>query len=209
MGVNLMARQFFFRAILCLLVFAAASPAMAATLSVTVTAPGKKAVPNVFLVADKNGNALATCLTDATGKCSLTVTDGTTGNLFVILDLVDPNLGLFATPAPIPFSNVSGTVPINVALQAGAKVSGTVTDPQNKAVASIFVGAYDPSTKTYLGGKKTDGNGQYSLVLPKGESGFIFVDTTGSSFAPPDFQNFTNIQQNLTINFQLALGVKI
>jgi hypothetical protein len=181
--MRLLAPIFFLAAVL------SATVANAALVSGTVRDAGTNAPLSGKIVAayDVNGTLRGTATTDPTGLYVLNLDPGS--YRFLAYDLsgiyatmFDANAESFAT-SPLRSIPASGAS-ISFALVRAGSIVGRVRSANGIALPGMIVEAYNLSG-TLRGSGTTDGNGDYSLVLPPGEYKLVAYDPAG--FHAPAF----------------------
>jgi hypothetical protein len=202
-----------------------ATIASAATIGGTVTQLGGTALPNMTVAAyDTAGSLRASVVTDAQGRYTLTLTEGTyrvlaydTAGVYATSFYADAES--FDTARSIPLTAAQSVSSINFGLVRGGFIAGMVTSGSSPVSPrpAITVGAYNLSG-TLRGFTKTDSSGAYRLVLPPGTYKVAAYDDVGvyatlfypasTSFAGAASVSVT-ADATTTIAFQLSLGARI
>lgn len=155
--------------LLVLLLFVS-MPALATTISGTVSSAGAPLAGMIVQAYDAAGALKTSATSDAAGHYSLTVTSGG----YRVLAF-DPN-GNYATsfyPDAESFETstlldaTSNLTNINFALVSGGVLAGVVTSTSGTPLPSMTVAAYNPDG-TRRGFTTTDANGSYRLTVPPG-----------------------------------------
>jgi hypothetical protein len=202
-----------------------ATVAGAATISGTVTQLAGAALPNMTVAAyDTAGVLRASVVTDAQGRYTLTLTEGTYRVLAydpagVYATSFYADAESFDTARSIPLTAAQSVSSINFGLVRGGFIAGMVTSGSSPASPrpAITVGAYNLSG-TLRGFTKTDSSGAYRLVLPPGTYKVAAFDdarvyATLFYAASASFAGATSVSvtadATTTIAFQLSLGARI
>ncbi|HEX9986134.1 MAG TPA: carboxypeptidase regulatory-like domain-containing protein [Thermoanaerobaculia bacterium] len=150
-----------------------ATAAAAATIGGTVTRLGTAVpLPSMTVAAyDATGVLRATATTDAQGRYTVTVGEGTYRLLAfdaagVYATSFYDNAESFDTSRQLTLQTAQSVTSVNFALARAGSIAGVVTAASSPR-AGITVAAYNLSG-TLRGFTKTDANGAYRLVLPAG-----------------------------------------
>lgn len=189
-------------------------------------------------VTDAGGNALAgmtVAAYNADGSQRAVTTTDSTGGYTLLLPPGDfriaaydpgvvfatqfyPQHTLFADAAPVTVTAAQLTAPVNFALNAGARFTGTITDQATGAtIAGISVGAYDDNGNL-MNVATTDTAGNYTLVVPEGHYRLAAFDNvlryiTGYGGGAPNYDTAFVYNADGTamqrVDFSLARGVRV
>jgi hypothetical protein len=206
-----------------IVLYLVAMASAAATISGTVTQLGSTAaLPNMTVAAyDALGTLRASVITDAQGRYTLALSDGTYRVLAydpagVYATSFYADAESFDTARSISLAGSQSVTSINFGLEHGGFISGTVSSGSSPR-AAITVAAYNLSG-TLRGLTKSDTNGAYRLVLPPGTFKLAAYDdarvyatlfyASSASFAGAASVP-VSADATTSINFQLSLGARI
>jgi len=200
-----------------------ATAATAATISGAVTQLGSAApLPSMTVAAyDAAGVPRATAATDAQGRYTLTVSEGTYRVLAydaagVYATSFHDNAESFDTSRQFVLQAAQSVTSVDFALARGGFVAGVVTAGSSPRSA-ITVAAYNLSG-TLRGFTKTGANGAYHLVLPAGTYKLAAYDeariyATAFHRDSASFSRATpvgvSVEATATIDFLLSIGARI
>lgn len=162
------------RALVLLIAGAIATGAAGATISGTVRQlESASPLPSMSVAAyDAAGALRATLVTDAQGRYTMTLGDGTyrllayDSNGVYATSFYDDAEFWFDTSHPFAIAGAQAVTPVDFALARGGFIAGLVT-AATSPLPSITVAAYNLSG-TLRGFTKTNASGLYHLVLPAG-----------------------------------------
>ena len=162
----------------------------------TVTGPDGKPLANIEVLASFDFpapaifDARATTASDGTysmtvmpGACIIQVSDPSAAYLTGYYSSTGFTLDIeSATLVTVSTSDVTG---IDVQMQTGHRISGTVTGPAGTPPAQISVSAHqiDKPTDWYGVDVKTASDGKYSVAVPAGSYSMEFIDSAGDYLA--------------------------
>ncbi|MEW5794833.1 MAG: carboxypeptidase-like regulatory domain-containing protein [Candidatus Zixiibacteriota bacterium] len=141
------------------------------------------------------------------------LTDG--AGFYTVSDLPEATYGVeFVPPGgsqllPVMYTGivVNGNVTLDVTLQLGYSISGTVTDGNGFGIPDIDLNVYEQATgfKLNTPGDNTDATGAYDILVPAGTFRVRWRAVNGEPLVPVEMENVV-IYTNTVINVTMQAG---
>lgn len=193
------------------------------TITGKLTGVGNAGLSGAYVYAyDASGSYLSSTYTDVSGNYTITLNTGSVRLQFGATNYTTEyynDKADLSSATPITVTAGASTT-ANATLTAGAKISGTVTDADNKALLNAMVSVYQGSNTWSSQNTYTDGNGAYTFTNLAAGSYKLRFEAPGATPWLPEYYNdkstldaatavTASSGQTTTANAKLARGYQI